>query len=288
MSKTILFPNPESWTKRNEYSQHYQFIKKYGQLNGYKVRMHGKTSKVYCGHPVHFSIDYNGQQVVIDYSDHEPLNGLKSGVAVLKYHYHPEVHGMHENVFPVGPMVDLPDLDTYKRFFDITEENIYDASGDIIINCQRPRLNAKVRRTHVQNLLTRTYGSNADVSFEKRNQEGFWRKHKNCLVGVAVPGARNNMLDRGQYEQIGLGVCTISPLIRTVMPGGKPLEPGKHYLMCKDDYSDLTAIIDWCRDNRGKAHQVGKNAQQFFKENCMPGPYWEWVDSCLAKVGHAI
>lgn len=281
MIQQIKIPIKEAGIKPYEYKHHYLFVKKYAEYAGIKVELIHRTHTVYCTRTTLFSMEVDGQQVLVDYSDHEPLSDYQTGISYLKFHYHPELHGQYENIFPVGPMLDLPDLALYQHFFNLTDQQIYTCNNDLVLNCQRPYQNALRRRKMVQHLLRTHYGDKADTSFKRNGQAHFWEKHRNCLVAVCVPGARNNMLDRGQYEQMALGVCTISPHLRTTLPYFAKPVPGVHYLRCKDDYSDLTALIEWCKQHRNECRRIGQNAHKFFLENSMPIRYWQWIEKCL-------
>jgi hypothetical protein len=288
MIQKLGFPQKQPGVKTNEYQHHYQFIKKYAELAGISVTVCPSSNTIFCTGTTWFSIEVDNVQVFIDYSDHEELSDYRSSIPCFKYHYHPDTHHNFKQLFPIGPMLDLPSLAAYDQFFALTKQNIYTAEGDIIINCQRPRLNARVRRQHVQKLLKSRFGDKADISFQLNDQDSFWKKHSNCLVAVCVPGARNNMLDRGQYEQLALGVCTISPVIRTTLPYGKSLIPNIHYLACRDDYSDLTKLIEWCRNNRDQCRAIGRAANNLFKDYCMPTKYWKWVEQCLQSNAQSV
>lgn len=283
MIKEIVFPQKAAATKRHEYQWHYMFVKKYAELNGIRVTVSGPTAQVFCTQHVHFSMLIDGQQVIVDYSDHEAMAGSYPDLPYLKFHYNHKLHGHLANVYPIGPMLDIPTLDGYRAFFDMIKKPIYTCSGDRIVNKQLARFGAKIRRSHVQHVLRNNFGSNADLRYESKNQHGFWEVHKDCLVAVCVPGARNDMLDRGHYEQLAMGVCVISPYINTALPYGKMLEDGVHFVQCKDDYSDLVELINWCAQNREKCREIGDNAKALFAENCLPKPYWDWVSQCLVE-----
>ena len=284
MIQEIAFPQYERNVKQVEYKLHYAFVHKYAELNSIKVNITPRTDKVFPTTHVHFSITIDGKQAIIDYSDHEPLAGQYDGIPYFKFHYNEEDHGKFKNIFPIGPALDLPNVNDYRYFFNFIEEEVYTCDSDIILNAQWPRMGALQRRSMVQQMLKANFGSNADTSFRLNDQRGFWERHKNCMVAVCVPGARNNMLDRGHYEQLAMGVCTISPNIRTSLPNFQKLVPGIHYLSCKDDYSDLIDVIEWCRENRKECINIGQNAKILFKENCMPEKYWSWVENCIKLV----
>jgi len=61
-----------------------------------------------------------------------------------------------------------------------------------------------IRRSMIQ----RKYGNLADVSLT--DQVSFWRKISGCAVAIFVPGARIDILDRGQIQFMAFGACTIS------------------------------------------------------------------------------
>ena len=283
MISEIIFPDHESHVKLHEYATHYMFVIKYAELAGIEVKKARRTDTVYCGTGTYFSMLIDGRQVIVDYSDHEPLAFPCHGLPCFKFHYNAKVHGDIPSMFPIGPMLDIAEISMYEKFFRLCDEKIYECNSDVILNCQRAWLGAKERRRHVQQLLLQKYGYNADVTFS-RGQEQFWDKHRNCLVAVCVPGARNNMLDRGHYEQMALGVCVIAPPVDTHLPFNKRLIPGEHYLQCKPDYSDLLEMIEWCKSNRESCRVIGENVYALFKEHCRPKGYWSWIDQCLHKI----
>lgn len=279
--RELRLPKPTRTVRKYEYEHHYEFIRKYAALAGINVTLCDPTPTVYCGDPVHFSMEVDGQQVLVDYSDHEALACPTTKLPTLKFHYNSSLHQAFSNVFPVGPMLDIADLDNYRAFFKLCKADLYQGQGEAILNCQRPYGNAKERRRNVQRILTQHFPRTADVRYLRNQQLHFWNKHRDCLVAVCVPGARNNMLDRGHYEQMGLGVCVISPNIPTVLPNAKQLQAGVHYIRCKDDYSDLVDLVKWCQQNRSKCREIGTKAKALFFENCTPEHYWSWVQYCL-------
>lgn len=283
MIRAITFPQYEPHVKKHEYTTHYMFIRKYAELNGIEVNVTGKSKKVYCGSSTFFSMLIDDRQVIVDYSDHEPLSGGVTELPYFKFHYNRRTHGHLPNVFPIGPMLDIPKIKDYESFFRLCEERIYSCNTDMIISCQRAYLGAKQRRNHVQQLLKQKYDANADIAF-RPGQPAFWSKHRDCLVAVCVPGARNDMMDRGHYEQTALGVCVIAPPISTHLPFDVRLMPGKHYVQCRPDYSDLIEQIEWCRENRSGCRKIGENARKLFTDNCVPARYWEWIGHCLDRI----
>lgn len=283
MISEIIFPDHEGHVKPHEYQTHYMFVKKYAELAGIEVKMTGRTGMVYCGRGTYFSMQIDGRQVIFDYSDHEPLGLYQLKAPCFKFHYNPRLHGKMTSVFPVGPMLDIIDISMYEKFFSLCDERLYTCSSDTVINCQRAWLGARERRKHVQQMLVNKYGEQVDTTFTP-GQELFWNKHRNCLLAVCVPGARNNMIDRGHYEQTALGVCVIAPPVDTHLPFNKKLVAGEHFLECSPDYSNLIDIVEWARDNRDACRAIGENAYMLFRDHCRPKSYWSWIDQCLHKV----
>lgn len=281
MIYSIVMPAYESHVKKHEYSWHYGFIRKYAELNSIDVHIAPRNERVYCGNGTYFSMIVNEEQVIIDYSDHELLS-FQTDLPCFKYHYSEAMHSGMPNVFPTGPMLDIPSLDRYRAFFELCTKGIYTCNGDTILNCQRAYLGARERRNKVQRMLVSAFGNDADIKVT-RDQWLFWNKHSSCLAAVCVPGARNNMIDRGHYEQTALGVCVIAPPVSTTLPFGKRLEPGYHFLECMPDYSDLIEKIRWCRSNRDECRRIGSNARELFRSCCMPDKYWQWINDCLYR-----
>jgi hypothetical protein len=46
----------------------------------------------------------------------------------------------------------------------------------------------------------------------------------------------------------------------------KELQPFVHYVPVKNDFSDLVAMVEWCRANQSKCLQISRNARAFAKE----------------------
>jgi hypothetical protein len=85
------------------------------------------------------------------------------------------------------------------------------------------------------------------------------------------------MVDRGQMELIGLGVPTVSPRLTTRFVHDCLLEPGVHYIECRQDYSDLVEILQNLKDKPDYLKYVSQNAWNFFEQHYTPEKYWEWI-----------
>ena len=147
--------------------------------------------------------------------------------------------------------------------------------GKKILCKQLPNGAAVNRRTNVHNLLSTNF-SQVDITAND-DQLDFWKAHEDCLTAVCVPGATNNIVDRGHIELIGLGVCTISPNLETIFPYHQKLISDQHYIQCQDDYSDLVDIIKDLEKNPEKCKQIGNRARKFYEDYYTPSKYWQWI-----------
>lgn len=263
------------------YRAHYYFFIEYALMAGVKITYAPESSVIYAGNPANsidapfFSCLINDRQVIIDFSDFSTWDFSRPGARYLKFQ---TAAPLREHVIPLGPpivgnvfriradMKDYMDLRNSFRYSPIKT----------ITNKQAPYGNAVNRRLLVKQLLQENF-QNIDISNGKGWQIDFWKAHEDALLAVCVPGATNNMIDRGQMELIGLGVCTVSPRLETVLPWYQTLQPGMHYLMCNDDYSDLVEVITWAEKNPVACQVIGDNAKRFFDQYYTPKKYWEWI-----------
>jgi len=192
------------------------------------------------------------------------------------YNTHQGVHERQPHVHPF-PVVSFYDWREYRRLSAAVH---YAGAGDLVVNMQRPHAGAAERRRMVQEMLRRRYG--ADAVIKLAPQREFWRRVGDCLAAVFVPGARNDMLDRGHVQYLALGCCTISPRIRTLLPWRHRLVPGEHYVRCRDDYDDLIEKIEWCRGHRPACRRIGTAAKGLFLRTSTPRRIWEWFQECLS------
>jgi hypothetical protein len=213
----------------------------------------------------------NGKTVVFNISD-DPILGLPEEPEYPSFKFHVNRdHTFAANIFPFSPI----SFYRWGEYQSLCNSVKYSARSDMVLNNQLPTGNALERRTRVANLLRARYGSQVD--FRITSQRSFWGKFSRCLVSVCVPGYCNSMLDRGQLQSMAFGACTISPRLPEKLPYNQTLEPGRHYVICQDDYSDLVDQIEWCRDNRSKCVEIGQAAQSFFRSHLMPDRLVAWV-----------
>jgi len=171
-------------------------------------------------------------------------------------------------------------FNSWNQFFSLRQEIAYRAQG-IILNCQAPGGDAMERRESVRSMIQRKYGNLADVSLT--DQVSFWRKISGCAVAIFVPGARIDILDRGQIQFMAFGACTISPALDSTLPFMRPVQAGVHYLRCADDFSILLTVVDWALGHKDECLEVGANAARLFSETCLPWKIWRWIGECLDK-----
>ena len=89
------------------------------------------------------------------------------------------------------------------------------------------------------------------------------------------------MLDRGQFQQMAFGACTISPEIPEWLPFHRRFIRDEHYVVCNTDFSDLLEKIEWCRENRSRCKAIGYNAARLFSETSTPRILIKWIKECL-------
>jgi len=266
----IRFPRREN---QRYYRYHYTFLLNVFKEAGINVQLCPSTEL----DTTRFTINIDGENVCIDFSDHTELyKDHKKYKHYFKYHYTEGLHEKYSNVYPLSPISFL-NWDNY--FFNDIK---YTCNNNIILNNQRPYAGALERRRKVQHLLKSAYKWR-NLDFKLTDQKTYWEKINNCLVHVFVPGARNDMLDRGQFQYMAFGCCTISPILKTKLPYSQELVPGYHYIEIKPDYSDLIEKIEWCKTHRKECIKIGQNAKYLFTAFCRPAKIVRWMELCLNK-----
>ena len=283
----VQFPayNPE-WSKKADINASNQYHRYYGTHPTYVLNLLVKGGAVVemvpatnfdCRSNTSFDCKIDDHLCRFDFNDHEQYdwNSVSKYKAYFKFHWTEE--GNNElNIFPFSP-VSFHDWDLYDKLKPIIN---YKAEGKVLNN-QAPAGNAIARRNYVAKLLIDNFGNNLDRN--RYPKEAFYRLINKASSIVCVPGARNNMLDRGQGQQIGFGACTISPKLNTRLSYHGMLIPGVHYVECKPDYSDLVEKVNWVRENKDKAIKIGLNAKKLFLETSTPQKQVEWIRKCINK-----
>lgn len=266
--RIIEFPK---YAGQRYYHSHYKFFKNLSHAAGVMVR-----EKYIKQDGRGFWMIYKNKKVHIDFGDHGLVaRNLEEFPVRFRYHYMQKRHDKLERCYPLTPI----SFHEWKAFETLSKRIEYNSRSSIILNNQIPGAAAKTRRLAVQAMLRKEYGGSLDTSITSKKT--FWLKVNNCLVSVCVPGARNDILDRGQFQYMALGACTISPELNVVLPFWSLIEPEKHYIACKPDYSDLIFLIEWCKKHREECREIGQNAKKLFQETSTPTKIWEWIDQCM-------
>ncbi len=270
MSSVIWFPKENT---QRYYNTHYLFLK--DLLNGASLTTREyKEKRKERG----FIILYKDTKVLIDYGDHHLIaKDWQDFDIQFRFHYSKKVHGDLSGVFPLTP-ISFYDWD---RYVELQAKINYACNTDKILNNQRPGAAAMERRTRIQHILKQRYPAELDI--EITDKETFWKKIDECLVSVCVPGARSDILDRGQFQYMAFGACTISPTIDIKLPYWREMEAGVHYLSCMSDCSDLVDIIEYCKNNRDTCRAIGKRAKELFLDVATPDKVWGWMKECIEK-----
>lgn len=222
-----------------------------------------------------FYTEINKKKVFFDYSDyHRIVKTCPKNVPYFKYH-HSSFSKKFKNVFPFTPT----SFTNWEQYFELSNGIHYKAAGDLIICKQKPYGNAVERRKKVLGMLKKKYKGSITTKSDDP-QRVFWKMISECLVAVFVPGATNDMLDRGHLQYLAFGCCTIAPPIVDRLPYGKKLLPGVHYIQCAPDYSDLIEKIEWCREHRAVCRKIGRYAKKLFLKTSTPNKLLEWLLEC--------
>lgn len=267
---------PASCAPRSEYHTRYisYFISIF-EACGVKYKLEGTDKDTI------FYTEINGKKVLFDYSDyHRVVRRHPINTPCFKYHYSYNSKKSYKNLFPFTPTSFI----NWPRYFELSKSIQYRAEGDLIINKQKPYGNAIERREKVIDMLRKRYADIGSITTKPDDsQEIFWQMINKCLVAVFVPGATNDMLDRGHLQYLAFGCCTIAPSIVDRLPYGKKLLPSVHYVQCASDYSDLIEKIEWCRKHRGTCRRIGRSAKQLFLKTSTPAKLLEWVLMCIGE-----
>jgi len=258
---------PANGPKPGYYDAYVGYLRKILDYQGIEYSLEGRA--IYNS----FIMKIDGKDIVFDFSDYHKFQRDPSQYQTyFKFHYNKQKHGSFKNVYSFTPI----SFYTWDEFYRIQDEINYTCNNSIVFNMQEPRHNAFERRTFVQDMLKQRYKNNV-VLTHNQSQEIYWKTINNCLVHVFVPGARNDMLDRGQLQCMAFGCCTISPHISDSVACDGDLIPDRHYIACDRDYSDLIEKIEWCKHNRKFCVEIGQNAKRLFNETSTPDKLWDWI-----------
>lgn len=268
MPSVIWFPEKNY---QRYYDSHYLFLR-------YLLSNAGLTIKGYKERRKErgFIIFYGDNKILIDYGDHHLIaKDWQDFDIQFRFHYSKKTHGDLSGIFPLTPI----SFYSWDRYVELQAKINYTCNTDKILNNQKPGAAAKERRTRAQKILKQRY--HTDLDMEITDKETFWKKTNDCLVSVCVPGARNDILDRGQFQYMAFGACTISPALDIKLPYWREMEAGVHYLSCLPDCSDLIDIIEYCKNNRDTCRAIGRRAKALFFDVGTPDKVWSWMKECI-------
>jgi hypothetical protein len=218
----------------------------------------------------------DGVRAVIDVSNYLDTLHLASGHAHwFRYEFVPALAAFPE--FAHFTKMSFVDWGLFRRLRAEVEYRPERSRTVLYIQSDGPErgpLGPYPRRSAVRRLLAEAFPHNLYTTWH--SPEVYFRLAGACNCSVHVPGSWNNILDRAQWQMMGLGVCTISPTLHTTILGDQ-LVPGLHYLACRDDYSDLIHVVKGCLSDPGLAAAVGAAAAEFFVARGTPRPIWEYV-----------
>ncbi len=221
----------------------------------------------------HFHLECGRASLLFDISDyHDTSVGaeIAQSDAVFKFHYSRALHSCYPKIFAFSPV----SFHNWSEYRGLVREIEYRAKGLVLCN-QTPHTQNAARRRYVRSLLRETYGPQFDGTLT--TQIEFWRKIEHALISVCVPGARLDILDRGQLQYMAFGACTVSPRLSIDLPNSEPLIPDFHYLECRSDWQDLVEKIEWARTHAQQCVEIGLNAKALFARALTPEALFQWV-----------
>ena len=258
---------------------HFRFFVQQAKMAGIEVDMVESDDRVFVRNDqLLFSCTVDDQQIIVDYADHSTRNWKAQYPDVPYFKFQTTINSPDDHI-PLGPpIVGLKRKGTKgatMREYNFARAHFKYQPGSRILCKQLPNGAALDRRNMVHDLLKNNF-SDIDID-ANTSQIDFWKMHETCLASVCVPGATNNMVDRGHMELLGLGVCTVSPELHTIFPYRKSLVPGKHYIKCADDYSDLVQILQDLARNPATGRRIGMAARKFYEKFFAAEHYWKWI-----------
>jgi hypothetical protein len=237
-----------------------------------------------------FPILVDGTEVIIDFGDWNLINPTANQHNHwLRFHFHSSYKAYPWlGSFPPASFLDWV---YYEHIQRKVRENRKPETALTVMNSQNVNgfNSSRVRRRlMVREMLVSEFGDRANTS--KGPQPPFrkydgsenlimptWHDNAvNALCYIQVPGSWDNILDRGQLQLMGLGVPVISPIMIDQCCDGM-MQPGVHYLACRQDYKDVVDLVHWCEKNREEAFAIGHNAWMFFQEFCTPIAVWSYI-----------
>jgi hypothetical protein len=223
-----------------------------------------------------FPILVDGTEVVLDFGDWNIVRaGASDHAHWLRFQFHSSYKAYPwMGAFTAASFRDWAYYDRAQR--EVRARQDFRAAHAILNNQDLAgTFDGRVRRRcMVRGMLHWHFADRVD--FALTTPEEWHAKAAHALCYVQVPGSWENIMDKGQLQMIGLGLPTISPVLYQQCCDGL-LQPGIHYLACRQDYKDLPDLIRWLDAHRDEAAAMGHNAWLFFQEFCTPMAVWSYV-----------
>lgn len=268
---TITMPRQD---RQRYYDPHFTFFRNLFEAAGVEV----KTEKI-RREGRGFEVQAAGKKILIDYGDHfTSAPDLDSFDACFRYHFSKEAHGNQKRTYPFTP-ISFHDWHAYKRHRATTR---WRPGSRYVTSRQTPGAAALQRRRMVQHRMREHFGASFDSQVIK--QDKFWGAVSETLISICVPGARNDILDRGQLQYWALGCPTISPQLTAMLPYWEEPLPGKHYLRCADNYLGLDALVDIFMGNVELLRKISVESILLFEKCCTPKPVVAWFEQVLGGI----
>jgi hypothetical protein len=251
----VIFPE---LTDQRYYDIHYKYVLNILTELGCNIKYEKRDG---------FVVTIAKKDILFDYSD--STLPVTCQLPIFKFHCIKETPRLFS-----FPPVSFYQWNDYAKFSEWIK---YKAEGNISFR-QRPYGNAKERRSQIRAMLVSKY---KNVLINEIGQFEYWFEINNTFLAVFVPGFSNNMLDRGQFQYMAFGCCTISPRLPEILPFGNYLIPNEHYIMCRDDYSDLIDLIEFYSCCKETCLEIGQKAKKLFMNTSTPNQVAKWIESKL-------
>lgn len=276
LPKKVVFPPRENWLKQlvnpdqDEYHRDfYQYFVNTAVYAGLEV-VFDEDLKAISNQAIPFIVDdMKCAYDISDYSIVQPQAWSGEFKCYFMLHHLP-VFDVYPNLGSI-PQQSFFDWDEYNHL----SESQYDCSSTMILHCQN--LGHIARRNLARKLLADRF----KLTTECWPISEFWKLGQKCCTSVHIPGSTPHILDRGQLQLMGMGVCTVSPNIYCSLGELRP-EPNIHYVCIKDDFSNLIEKVDWCVTNPNLCIEIGDNAKKLFRDSCTPFAIWKYIKKRIA------
>ena len=240
----VVFPKDES---HRYWPVHYRYVLNLLIDAGCEIELQQRPG---------FIITLDGVDFQVDFGDSREL-GKYQCKNVLKFHV------TQDDTYAAKPFPPTSFHD-WAEYRAISALNLYNpVAGKHISMRQVAYAGAIDRRPKALKIIAR-----CNPATDILSQHEYFMDIANTRAAVCIPGYSNHILDRGQLQYMAFGVCTVSPSLPEVLPYGRKLIPGEHYIKCQEEYGDLPGIIESL--TYAECLRIGSNARKLFEETCTP------------------